>query len=191
MKRWSLNHGGAVPKISVVAAVYNKARDLGLCLEGYLRQSFRDFELILADDGSELEIEEICRRFGSKAAFPVTYLWQPDRGWGKPRMLNWSVLEARAENIVFTDGDCIPHPHFVRAHSEEAREGVVQCGRRVDLMEKISPVISAQDVSKGRLDSLTWMTARIIREEVDFGWQGFYLPRFLARTMTAALRKPA
>ena len=59
MKKWFSKREGSTPKISVVMAVYNKPHELKLCLEGYRRQSFQNFELILADDGSSPEIEAI------------------------------------------------------------------------------------------------------------------------------------
>lgn len=191
VKRWFQNRTHHLPKISVVIAAYNRPRELELCLEGFRRQSLQDFELILADDGSKPEIEAMFKKFAGEVAFPAVYLWQEDRGWGKLRMLNWAILEAWAENLCFIDGDCIPHCHFVRAHAEGSCKNAVQCGRRVDLMDKISSVISAQDVKAGRLDDPFWMLSRILKDEVDFGWQGFYLPRFAARSATSFLRKPA
>ena len=191
MRRWISKQSHASPRISVVAALYNKPRELLLCLEGYRLQSFQDFELILADDGSMPEVDEICRNFAREVSFPITYLWQEDRGWGKLRMLNWAILEAKADYLCFTDGDCIPHRHFVKCHAEESNEKTVQCGRRVDLMEKISPAISTEDVRAGRLDCKRWLVERILKDEVDYGWKGFYLPRFLARTVASFSRKPA
>ena len=189
MRRWHGNIASETPPITVVVAAYNRPIELLLCLAGYRRQSLGNFELILADDGSGPEVEEIFKRFSKEVSIPTTYLRQEDRGWGKLRMLNWAALEAKADYVCFTDGDCIPHRHFVRNHLEESDERTVQCGRRVDLMEKISPAISEEDVRSGRVDSVIWLAERILKDEVDFGWRGFHLPRILAR-MIDALRAP-
>ena len=45
-----------MPACSVVVAFYNKLRELELVLAGFARQSFRDFEIIIADDGSRPEV---------------------------------------------------------------------------------------------------------------------------------------
>ena len=146
--------------------------------------------MILADDGSKPEIEEIFRRFSREALFSTAFLRQEDRGWGKPRMLNWSVLEAKADVICFTDADCVPHRHFVRSHLEEAGENRVLCGRRVDLMEKIAPEISREHVRTGQLESPLWLLGRIFKGEADYGEQGFYISRLPFRIARAFSRKP-
>lgn len=56
------------PKISVVVPVYNGEKYLGQCVDGILAQSFRDFELILLDDGSPDGSGAICDRYAEKTA---------------------------------------------------------------------------------------------------------------------------
>ncbi len=195
MRRWTKKFSEKVPKISVVVSVYNKPREVEMVLEGYLRQSVlkndpQAFELILADDGSNSDIESLCHRFSEDAPFPFTFLWQKDQGWGKPRMLNWAIHEARAERIVFTDGDCIPHSRFIESHIESSEEGSVLCGRRVDLMQKITPTLSIHDVRSGLFDSRLWLSGTILRDDVDFGTQGFYLPKPITNLIYGFTRKP-
>ena len=52
--------------------------------------------------------------------------------------LNRAISSARADHLVFIDGDCVPHPEFVRAHQEYASQGIACSGRRVEVGEKIS-----------------------------------------------------
>jgi cellulose synthase/poly-beta-1,6-N-acetylglucosamine synthase-like glycosyltransferase len=196
MRKWSSKpRSGSPPPVSIVIATYKKPRELELVLAGYLRQTVlrkdpAGFELIIADDGSGPEIEALTRSFAAQASFPVTYLWQEDRGWGKPRMLNWATLEAQAGRIVYTDADCIPHRHFVHAHIQEAREDSVACGRRVDLFEKVSQSITLQSVQAGTLENPGFLLDKAINGEIDFGQQGLYLPYMVARALTALYRKP-
>lgn len=181
MKKWHLNLEKADPKVSLVIASYNNPRALGLCLEGYRRQSFfetpgQSCQFILADDGSsDPEVEAVFRRFAEETGQPCTFLQQDHKGWGKPRMLNWSVLEARADNLIFTDGDCIPHRHFIHWHASNAKPGSVQVGRRVDLMEKLGPAITLEDVRRGSFNSALWLLSKVLKGEVDYGGHGFYL----------------
>lgn len=190
MKKWHSKREGPVPPISVVLAVYNKARDLEICMDGYRRQSMKDFELIVADDGSKPEIEALCKKFAEIVSFPFTYLWQEDKGWGKPRMLNWAVLEARSERIVFTDGDCVPHRRFMRAHLDESRPDAVACGRRVDLFDKVSAGLTLEDIRSGKMESAAWLIRKSLAKEIDFGQQGLYLPYGAARALTFFYRAP-
>ncbi|OGR85584.1 MAG: hypothetical protein A2901_01985 [Elusimicrobia bacterium RIFCSPLOWO2_01_FULL_54_10] len=190
IRRWRQAKPGQEPSLSIVVAVYNKARDLELCLEGYSHQSFLNFELILADDGSNPDIEALVKRHAQSAPYPITYLWQEDKGWGKPRMLNWAALEARAERLVFTDGDCIPHRHFARAHHQESSSDTASCGRRVDLFDKVSAEMTIEKVKTGALESPLWLLNKAVSHEIDFGQQGIYLPYIMARTLTAFYRAP-
>lgn len=189
MKVWHSKSSPAA-KAAVVMAVYNKPRELQMCLEGYRRQSFSgDWQLILADDGSKPEIREIFERYAKEVPFLCTHLWQEDAGWGKLRMLNASVLISNSDWIVFTDGDCVPHRHFVRAHVENAEEKTVLCGRRVDFMKEMSDPLTPEDVAQGKFDSPAWFLPRFLQDKMDFGQQGIYLPRFLAEPLNPVWRK--
>ena len=53
------------PKISIIVPVYNSEKYLGACIESIL-QSFRDFELILVDDGSRDSSQRICDDYAQK-----------------------------------------------------------------------------------------------------------------------------
>ena len=189
MKRWTkndnLNAGVVAPKIAAVLAVFNKPRELGMCLEGYRRQSFlidhhQEFQLILADDGSEPAIEEIFSKFADQVSFPAAYIRREHSGWGKQRMLNWAVLECQAERVIFTDGDCVPQRHFLRCHAESSDENMVNCGRRVDVMEDLARELTLDDIRGGNLESLPWILKNILKGRVEYGGQGIFLPKALA-----------
>ncbi len=174
---------------TVVMAVYNKPRELKLCLEAYRRQSIlnsspQGFELLLADDGSSPEIEEIFAEFSRSVSFPTLYLRQDDNGWGKLRMLNWSVIESFCPIIIFTDGDCLPHRNFVSAHLRHLEEGFVSCGRRVDMMESLASKFCVVDLKAGKLESWQWILRHILDGGAEFGEQGLYLPAHLVRALT-------
>ena len=54
------------PKISIIVPVYNSEKSLGACIDSILSQSFRDFELILVDDGSRDSSPLICDDYAQK-----------------------------------------------------------------------------------------------------------------------------
>ena len=54
------------PKISVIVPVYNTAKYLHRCLDSILQQSFKDFEVLLVDDGSTDNSGEICDEYAAK-----------------------------------------------------------------------------------------------------------------------------
>ncbi len=144
-----------LPKSSVIIAVYNGLNTLELVLTGYCRQSLQDFEVVIADDGSRPEMRSFIDAFSRRCPFPVQYLWQPDDGFRKSRILNQAISAAVGEYLIFADADCIPHPKFVEAHIEHGAARTVLCGRRVNLGPSASQKLTPQDIASGRLDRLT------------------------------------
>ncbi len=86
-----------MPKVSVVIPTYNRAHLLPECIESVLAQSFRDFEIIVIDDGSTDNTPEIV------SAFPVKYVWQENQRL--PGARNRGVELARGEYVAFLDSD--------------------------------------------------------------------------------------
>ena len=77
------------PRASVVLSTFEQPRLLDLALHGYAQQSARDFELLIADDGSGPETRAVVERHVRRAALPIRHVWQPHRGflcpaWGMP-----------------------------------------------------------------------------------------------------------
>ena len=138
--------------VSVIVSVYNALRELELALAGFSRQSYQNFELLVADDGSRHEVGEFVERFSRTATFPIRFLTQADEGFRKCRILNKAIAAAQGEYIIFSDGDCIPHSGFVKAHIDNRRTSKVLCGRRVNLSERFSTSLRVQDVLAGRLE---------------------------------------
>ncbi len=66
--------------ISIIVPVYNASERLESCLDSLLAQEFRDFELILVDDGSTDRSPEICRRYRDREPDRITFLSGPNRG---------------------------------------------------------------------------------------------------------------
>lgn len=139
------------PAVSVIISFYKKIDYLILLLEGFKQQSFRDFEVIIADDGSPADIVRQIEKLSEDFPFPLRHLWQEDKGFRKNRILNRAIVAAEAEYILFVDGDCIPHPEFVKEHYQNREESTVLTGRRVNLSEKITSQITPEKIADGWL----------------------------------------
>jgi glycosyltransferase involved in cell wall biosynthesis len=136
----------ASQKLSLVIAVYNKPENLRLVLAACARQSFTDFEAIIADDGSGPEVSEVVEEAKRTHRYPIIHLWHEDNGWRKNVMLNNALRAARAEHIVFIDGDCLPGKHFLLDHWDEREAGKVLLGRRVETSERWSKALKMDKV---------------------------------------------
>ena len=145
-----------IPDLSLIIAVYNKAEILRLVLAACERQSFTNFEVIIADDGSGPEVRRLVDELTPKVPFPLIHLWHEDRGWRKNIMLNNAIRASRADHLVFIDGDCIPSRHFLLDHWNEREEGKVLLGRRVETSERWSRELTLERIRSGAFEHLGW-----------------------------------
>lgn len=95
---------------SVIVPVYKVAPYLKVCVDSILSQTFRDFELILVNDGSPDQCPVICDAYARKDP-RVTVIHQSNGGPAKARKAG--LLASRGEYIVFVDGDDWITPMFL------------------------------------------------------------------------------
>jgi glycosyltransferase involved in cell wall biosynthesis len=146
-------------RLSVVVTTYNNPRGLRLVLAGLRRQTFQDFELLIADDGSGPETGRMVREFAARASFPVRHVWHPDEGFRKCTISNKAIVEATGDYLVFFDGDCVPGRQCLQIHRRAARRDSYLAGGAVYLDRHLSDSLTVADVEAGRLDrpGLWWM----------------------------------
>jgi glycosyltransferase involved in cell wall biosynthesis len=96
------------PAVSVVIATYNRAHLIAETLESVLGQTFREFEVIVVDDGSTDNTREVVAPFGSR----VQYIYQTNRGPSAAR--NLGVRQARAAWISIQDSDDLSAPDHLK-----------------------------------------------------------------------------
>lgn len=125
--------------ISVIISTYNSPDYLRRVLEGYRAQSRYPDELIVADDGSTEETTRVVKRFAATAPFVVRHAWHEDRGFRKTVIHNKAIAEATSDYIIFSDGDCIPHPSFIEDHGRALRRGYFVTGKRMLVGRELSP----------------------------------------------------
>ncbi len=140
-------------KSSVIAAFYNNINYLKLVLAGFERQTEKDFELIIADDGSREEVVKEIETIGSNYSFRIKHIWHPDKGFRKNKILNQGILASESDYLIFIDSDCVPHSKFVEEHLNEKESNKVLTGRRVNLSQKLTNMLSEEKVKNGFLES--------------------------------------
>ncbi len=131
-----------MPDVSVIISFYNKIDYLKLVFAGLQTQSYKNFEAIIADDGSELISEKQIELLTKDSFFPVVHLWQEDKGFRKNRILNRAIENSKSSFLIFIDGDCIPHPKFIQEHLNYKQSGKCNTGRRINLSEKLTGILS-------------------------------------------------
>ena len=141
-----------MPKATVLAAFYNNIKYLKMVLAGFERQTEKDFEFILADDGSSSDVVKEIGQISPNYSFPIIHIWQDDKGFRKNKILNKGIVASNSKYLIFIDADCIPHSHFVEEHISNARQSVCLTGRRVNLSSKFTEQLSPQLIEAGYLD---------------------------------------
>ncbi len=155
-------------KLSVIITTYNSPAWLEKVLWGYYHQTFRDFELLLADDGSREDTAALIDRMRSETGMTMRHIWQRDDGFRKCRILNKAILCARTEYLVFTDGDCIPRSDFLAVHAREARPGRFLTGGYNKLPMGLSQAITREDIASGRAFDYDWLRAHGLPRDRKF-----------------------
>lgn len=143
--------------VSVIVSTYNRPEWLEKVLWGYAVQQDRDFEIVLADDGSGPETRALVDQLRPNLGVPLHHVWQPDIGFRKCRALNLAIRAAHGEYLLFTDGDCIPRSDLVQVHRQLATRGRFLSSGYIKLDPEASRRITVDDVRRGHATSYRWL----------------------------------
>lgn len=146
-------------KVSVVFSTYNSPEWLAKVLWGYGQQTHKDFEIIVADDGSTEETARTIENLREQTGLVIRHVWQEDKGFQKCRILNKAILQVRTDYVIFSDGDCIPRRDFVATHVQEAEPGKYLSGSYFKLPMSTSKAITPEDIINGRCFDKKWLRA--------------------------------
>jgi len=94
------------PVVSVIVCSYNGGRTLARCLESLGKINYPNYEVILVDDGSTDNTEEIAAQFPS-----VRYIHQTNHGLSHAR--NTGAAAAKGDVFAYTDSDCMADPDWL------------------------------------------------------------------------------
>lgn len=139
-------------KVSLLIAVYNRADFLEKIFASLLHQVVAPFETIICEDGENPAMEALIKRWSSRFPFPIVHVHHPDKGNRKTLCVNKGILRSQGDYIITIDGDCVLHPQFIAKHIELSDDRCFLTGRRVELSEKASEVLSADQIERGYLN---------------------------------------
>ena len=148
-----------MPGISLIISFYNKLNQLKLVLKSLELQTFSDFEIVLADDGSSPEIVESLNELIKGSPLRIKHVWHEDQGWRKNTILNRAVTESGSEYLFFMDGDCLLHPRCLEEHFNHRSQGTIIAGRRVNLSNKMSDGITESNLHRlwgSKIPAIFW-----------------------------------
>ena len=142
----------------VIISTYNNPRWLEKTLWGYMCQTVKADEIIIADDGSTDETRRLIGKYSG--VLPLRHVWHEDKGFRKTRILNRALAEATADYLIFTDQDLVPRADFIAQHTAHARKGRFVSGGCIRLPMHISELITREDIETGDAFKISWLKAR-------------------------------
>jgi glycosyltransferase involved in cell wall biosynthesis len=108
-----------MPRVSVIIPSYNCDRYLKRAIDSASAQTYKDYEILVVDDGSTDDTKDVAMQYGRK----VTYLYQQNRGVSAAR--NHAISKASGELLAYLDADDMWYPEklerqvaFLDAHQE-------------------------------------------------------------------------
>lgn len=159
-------------KVSIVAAVYKDVGALSLIVESLERQSYKNFELVVAEDDNSVEVKEFIKTVDK---IQIKHVYQEDIGIRKARAQNNAIIASSGDYLIFIDGDCIPFSTFIEGHVALAEQKHVLSGRRIEPGPSISSRLRNKSISILTLEKkMLWYYPFIWLDGGHRSEEGFY-----------------
>lgn len=158
-----------MPNVALIVSTFNQPDHLDRCLIALEKQTHSDFELILADDGSDERTRRVSDEHSPRFKSPIRHLWQEDLGFRKTQILNKAINSTSAGYLVFMDGDCLAQPDFVKEHVGNAKRGCYLNGSMIRLSPRLTERIDRVAIDRGDIFRSSWLTRN------GRGWNRRYL----------------
>ena len=110
-----------MPKFSVVVPVYNRPDEIAELLETLVSQTFKDFEVVVVEDGSTVPCEQEVKSYSDR--LDIKYYVKENGGQGFAR--NFGYEKATGDYFIVFDSDCLIPNHYLQAVNDYLQEGYV------------------------------------------------------------------
>jgi glycosyltransferase involved in cell wall biosynthesis len=125
-------------RVSLIITTYNRPAALLLVLKSIENQSILPSDVIIADDGSNNETQELIKNFQSATCLKIIHSWQKDKGFRAAKSRNKAIAKSKADYLILIDGDMILHPKFIQDHINNAEISCFIQGTRSLLTEDVT-----------------------------------------------------
>jgi glycosyltransferase involved in cell wall biosynthesis len=150
--------------ISVIVTTYDREDALDAVLRSLAHQSDRNFEIVIADDGSRPETARVVASWTSRLPVPVKHVWHRHVGFRGGEIRNRGIRASAGKLCIFLDGDCLVRADFVATHRRLAEPGWFVTGNRILLSHRLTQAILAAGLAVE-----TWSFAALVRESLRGG----------------------
>ncbi len=150
--------------ISVIVTTYNREDALDAALRALAHQSDRNFEVIIADDGSRPDTARVVESWQARLPLQLKHVRHEHRGFRGGEIRNRGIRASTGEICIFLDGDCLAAADFIAAHRALHEPGWFVTGNRILL----SPELTATVLGRG-LEAEKWSFAALLQQRLSGG----------------------
>jgi glycosyltransferase involved in cell wall biosynthesis len=150
--------------ISVVVTTFNREDALAAVLRSLAGQSDRDFEIVVADDGSRPDTARVIGAARQQLQVPVKHVWHEHDGFRGGEIRNRAIGASAGDYCIFLDGDCLARSDFIAAHRRLAEGGWFVTGNRILLSRAFTASVLAQGI-----EVEAWSFATLLAERLRGG----------------------
>jgi glycosyltransferase involved in cell wall biosynthesis len=147
---------------SVIVTTYNREDALEAVLRSLGCQTDREFEVIIADDGSSAATARMIESWKGKIKIGqhLEHVWHEDRGFRAAEIRNRAILAARGAYCIFLDGDCIVRRDFIANHRRLAEPGWFVTGNRILLSLSLTAMVLREKLTPETWTLASWLVQR-------------------------------
>ena len=102
-------------RFSIIIPVYNRPQEVDELLESLCGQTFKDFEVVVVEDGSSEKCDTVCEKYADRLA--LRYHFKPNSGPGPSR--NYGAERSQGEYLIILDSDVIVPKNYLETIEEE------------------------------------------------------------------------
>ena len=104
--------------ISVIVTTYNRPDALAASLRALAAQSDRNFEIVVADDGSGPDTARVIENWAARYTVAIKHVWQRHEDFRGSEIRNRGIRASSGHYCIFLDGDCLARTNFVANHRQ-------------------------------------------------------------------------
>lgn len=134
-------------KVTIIIPVYNSAEYIGKCIESILNQTYHDYDILIVNDGSKDNSQQIINEYKEKYPNKITAIEQGNKGVARTR--NESIKRATGKYIMFMDNDDYLDKDYIETFVKEIEkddyDAVIGGYRRITETGKILKTLKLND----------------------------------------------
>jgi glycosyltransferase involved in cell wall biosynthesis len=150
--------------ISVIVTTYNREDALDAALRALAQQSDRNFEVIVADDGSRPDTAHIVESWKARLSLPLRHVRHEHMGFRGGEIRNRGIAASTGEICIFLDGDCLAPADFIAVHRRLSEPGWFVTGNRILLSPELTSTVLARGVEAEK-----WSLTALLRQRLTGG----------------------